>query len=136
MDQSLHTPLRETLKSGPDPRHARGQRYPWPLLLILIALALASGQNAVHACADWVKLRADEFRDSLKPPKGRLRSGLTSYHTLRAIDLAALEAQSSDFAAPLATEKADRASITTPVGKMLHGQALDGKEVRGSQAYG
>jgi predicted transposase YbfD/YdcC len=136
MDQPKYTTLSETLKSVPDPRHARGKRYSWLLLLTLIAAALASGQKTIHAIADWVKLHADELRESLKPPKGRLPSGSTFYRALRAIDLAALEAQLSDFAEPLATESADRATLTTPDGKVLHGQALDGKEVRGAQAHG
>jgi hypothetical protein len=56
----------------PDPRHARGKHYPWLLLLTLIAAALASGQKTVNAIADWVKLHADELREFLNPPKGRL----------------------------------------------------------------
>ena len=136
MDRPKYTTLTETLKFVPDPRHARGKRYPWLLLLTLIAAALASGQKTVHAIADWVRLHADELQASLNPPKGRLPSGSTLYRTLRAIDLAALEAQLSDFTEPLATESAHRASITTSEGKVLHGQALDGKEVRGSQVHG
>jgi len=61
MDQPKYTTLTETLKSVPDPHHARGKRYPWLLLLTLIAAALASGQKTVHAIADWVKLHADEL---------------------------------------------------------------------------
>ena len=136
MDQPKYTTLIEALESVPDPRRARGKRYSWLFLLTLIAAALASGQKTVHAIAGWVKEHADELRASLHPPKGRLPSGSTFYRTLRAIDLAALEACLSDFAEPLAVESADRATILTGEGKILHGQALDGKEVRGSQAHG
>ena len=87
MDQPKYTTLFETLKAVPDPRHARGQRYSWLLLLTLIAAALASGQKTIHAIADWVKLHADDLRESLQPPKGRLPSGATFYRALRAIDL-------------------------------------------------
>jgi hypothetical protein len=41
----------------------------------------------------------------------------------------------AEFAEPLATESADCATITTPEGKGLQGQSLDGKEIRGSQAH-
>ncbi len=136
MDQPKYTTLVETLKAVPDPRHARGQRYSWLLLLTLIAAALASGQKTIHAIADWVKLHADDLRESLQPPKGRLPSGATFYRTLRAINLTALEGELSAFAGPLAAALADRATITTVEGTVLHGQALDGKEVRGSQAHG
>lgn len=136
MDQLKYTTLTEALKSVPDPRHARGKRYPWVFLLTLIAAALASGQKTVNAIADWVQLHADELRESLNPPKGRLPSGSTFYRTVRRIDLAALEAHLAGFAEPLATETAASAAITTSEGKVLEGQALDGKEVRGSQAHG
>ena len=136
MDQPKYTTLTEALKSVPDPRHARGKRYSWVFLLTLIATALASGQKTVNAIADWVKLHADELRESLKPPKGRMPSGSTFYRAVRAIDLAALEAQLAGFAEPLATETAPSAAIRTPEGKILCGQALDGKEVCGSQAHG
>ncbi|MBI5652208.1 MAG: ISAs1 family transposase, partial [Chloroflexi bacterium] len=125
MDQPKYTTLAESLKSVPDPRHARGKRYAWPFLLTLIAVALASGQKTVHAIADWVKLHAEELRASLNPPTGRLPSGSTFYRALRAVDLVALETCLSDFAEPLACARADRASITTSEGTILHGQALD-----------
>jgi hypothetical protein len=136
MDPSKYTTLVEALQSVPDPRHARGKRYPWRFLLTLIAAALASGQKTVNAIADWVQLHADELKESLKPPKGRLPSGSTFYRTVRKVNLAALEAQLSDFAKPLAKEKAQQATITTSEGQVLQGQALDGKEMLGSQAHG
>ena len=136
MDQPKYTTLSDALQSVPDPRHARGKRYPWLFLLTLIAAAMASGQKTVHAIAGWVKEHADELCESLKPPKGRLPSGSTFYRAVRAIDLAALEAHLSGFAEPLATVSPASATITTPEGQVLQGQALDGKEVRGSQAHG
>jgi predicted transposase YbfD/YdcC len=136
MDQPKYTTLAESLKSVPDPRKARGKRYPWLLLLTLIAAALASGQKTVNAIADWVREHADELREALNPPKGRLPSGSTFYRAVRAVDLVALEARLSDFAEPLAVETAASAAITTPEGQVLYGQALDGKEVHGSQVHG
>jgi predicted transposase YbfD/YdcC len=52
------------------------------------------------------------------------------------IDLMALEAHLADLTEPLSTETAPSATLTTPAGQVLQGQALDGKEVRGSQAHG
>jgi len=122
MDQPKYTTLTETLKSVPDPRHARGKRHPWLFLLALIAAALARGQNTVNAIADWAKLHADELRDSLQPPKGRMPSGSTFYRTVRAIDLPALEAELVGSTGPLASENASSAAITTPEGKGLQGK--------------
>jgi uncharacterized membrane protein len=44
MDTAQYSTLLEALKDVPDPRQARGQRYAWSLLLILIGSALISGQ--------------------------------------------------------------------------------------------
>lgn len=136
MDHPKYTTLVESLKSVPDPRHARGKRHSWLLVLTLMAAALASGQKTVHAIADWVREHADELRESLNPPQGRLPSGSTFYRAVRAIDLAALEAHLSGLAEPLALETAIGATITTATGQVLHGQALDGKEVCGAQRHG
>lgn len=136
MDQGQYSTLTEAFKSVPDPRQARGRRYPWRLLLTLVAAALASGQKTVNAIAGWVHEHADELGDTLHPPNGRLPSGSTFYRAVRAVDLVALEAQLSNWAKPLAVETATSATLTTPAGQLLHGQALDGKEVRGSQAHG
>jgi predicted transposase YbfD/YdcC len=136
MDQPQYITLVEALKSVPDPRHARGKRYPWVFLLTLIAAALASGQKTLHAIADWVHLHADEVQPSLNPLKARMPSESTFYRTLRKVDLAALEARLSVFAEPLAKQHSLQASITTAQGQSLQGQALDGKEVLGSHAHG
>jgi hypothetical protein len=52
MDQSQYNTLVAALSALVDPRQSRGQRYPWLLLLTVIALALASGKRSVHALAD------------------------------------------------------------------------------------
>jgi hypothetical protein len=46
MDQEEYSTLLQVLQGIPDPRKARGQRYPWLLLLALVSAALASGQKA------------------------------------------------------------------------------------------
>jgi hypothetical protein len=49
MDQPQYTSLLEALAVVPDPRKARGKRYPWLLLLTLLAAGLASGQQTARA---------------------------------------------------------------------------------------
>jgi len=60
MDKLQCSTVMGALKVVPDPREARGQRYPWWLLLALLGGALASGQRTAHAMADWVRLHAVE----------------------------------------------------------------------------
>ncbi len=67
MDQLKYNTLAAALSALVAPRKARGQRYPWLLLLTLLALAMASGQRSVHALADWIALHCDELRAELRP---------------------------------------------------------------------
>ena len=60
MDQDRDTPdgaavpLWEYLHSVPYPRHPRGQRYPWLVLLALVVLAMLSDAPSARAIAQWV----------------------------------------------------------------------------------
>ena len=69
MDAAPSTEVSHVLTSRADPRPARGRRSPWPVLLTLIAAALASGQQGVRASAQWVAEQAEEGA------RGRPRGG-------------------------------------------------------------
>lgn len=61
MDTFEHTTLAAALKAVPDPRKRRGHRYPWSLLLILIAAALARGKRHRREIGRWVQEHATEL---------------------------------------------------------------------------
>ena len=69
MDHSQYSTLLAALCQVPDPRHKKGQRFSWPLLLSLILAAVASDQHGGHAIAHWVSLHAAELREHLQPPR-------------------------------------------------------------------
>jgi hypothetical protein len=52
MDRPEYTSLPAALAAVPDPCQARGQRYPWPLLLTLVAAALGKGDTIVQFAID------------------------------------------------------------------------------------
>src|SRR5205085_5365979 len=91
MDRGQYTTLMDVLRSLPDPRKARGKRYPWLLLVTLLAVGLASGQQTAHAIAQWIVLHADALQAAL-PEVVRLPSESTLLRTLRRIDHRLLEA--------------------------------------------
>lgn len=128
MDQPQYTTLSETLKVVFDPRNARGKRYPWHFLLMLIVLALASGAQTVHAIADWILLHADEWRTPLAWPEKSLPSESTIRRTLRLIAPTQLEAL-------LAGVPPAPVSVLNESGS-LTGQSVDGKALRGACAHG
>jgi predicted transposase YbfD/YdcC len=135
MDHSQYTTLMDVLRLLPDPRKARGKRYPWLILVTLLAAGLASGQQTAHAIAQWVVLHADALRAAL-PDLLRLPSEATLLRTLRQIDPSVLEPAVAQLNQPQtpAEESADR--VVTPAGTLLQAQAVDGKAARGATACG
>jgi predicted transposase YbfD/YdcC len=127
MDQSQYTTLSDALQAIPDPRQARGKRYPWHFLLMLIALAVASGEQTVHAIANWAGLHADEWRMPLNWHAQSFPSESTVRRTLRLMPSTQLESILAGL--PPVTH-----SASSPLG--LTGQAVDGKTLRGASAHG
>src|SRR5688500_9044845 len=126
MDAPQYSDLSAALADVPDPRRRRGCRYPWPLLLLLVGAALASGHQNLRAVGQWVAEHAGDVRAALGLPPGRLPSTATLRRALRAVDVAALEDRLARFAAGLPTAE----SASRPSGWV--GQAVDGKAVRGA----
>jgi cytochrome c-type biogenesis protein CcmH/NrfG len=91
MDQEECSTLMGVFQGIPDPRKARGQRYPWLFLLALVAAVLASGQQTGHAVAHWISLRAEELCERLRPPRASNPSESTLRRALRGLDISVLE---------------------------------------------
>ena len=54
MDKGQYTTMLEALAQVLDPRHKRGVRHSWTLILGLIAAARVSGHKHGRAIAEWV----------------------------------------------------------------------------------
>ncbi len=126
MGSRKYKTLMAAVAAVPDPRKRRGRRYPWRLLLGLIASALLSGQPHGRAIGQWVQEHAAELREKLDWTGRRLPSAATLRRALLAIDLPALEAGISALA-PTVDAADDR-----PVEAL----ALDGKVLRGAGHHG
>jgi predicted transposase YbfD/YdcC len=126
MDREEYSSLAAALSAVPDPRHARGRRHGWGLILTLIGAAMVSGQRGVRAIGQWVDERAAELGLLLSPAGGRLPSVSTLRRALRAVDAAALEDRVAAFVQALPASSGGGAC----------GLALDGKAVRGANRHG
>jgi len=133
MDARQYSSLAAALGDGPDPRHARGKRHAWPLVLTLIGAALASGQQGVRAIGQWVEERAEELVALLRPPRARLPSSATVRRALRAVDVEALEERVAAFVHGLTAPAAPARGARAPA---WAGLAVDGKAVRGANRHG
>lgn len=136
MDQEEYTTLMDVFQGIPDPRKARGKRYPWLYLLALIGAALACGQQTAHAIAHWVILHGPELLERLQPPRSSMPSESTIRRALHGVDTCILERRLTGLAQYLAATGPKQGTIKTETGQVLQGQALDGKELRGVRAHG
>lgn len=126
MDAGKYRGLLAALDGVPDPRKARGQRYPWTLLLTLLAAALASDQAHGRAIGQWVREHTGELGERLGWGGPRLPSAATLRRALLQLDVAALERQVGAWTA----------THPAPTTAGLATQALDGKVVRGAGHHG
>jgi predicted transposase YbfD/YdcC len=119
-------------------RATRGQRYPWPVLLTLVAAALVSGQRGGRAIGQWVHEHGPSLGPRLGLPPARVPSAATLRRTIRAVDLGALETRLGCFVAglPPVPPPAPRPGQPPPAAPPWLGHALDGKAVRGANRHG
>jgi predicted transposase YbfD/YdcC len=110
----------------PDPRRARGRRFPLAAILALAVAALLSDQRSVLAIAQWgarqrpATLRALGFPDARTPHQSTLQ------RLFRKLDAGALSA---------AVGAALAAAAPAPDGRGSQGVAFDGKAQRGRRAF-
>lgn len=133
MDRPEYTSLSVALSAVPDPRHRRGRRHAWPVLLTLIGAALVSGQRGMRAISQWVREHQEELVVLLEPPRGRLPSDATLRRAVRAVDVQALEARVARFVAGLAPPSPPHRAARRVT---WVGLAMDGKAVRGANRRG
>ncbi|MBU0492396.1 MAG: ISAs1 family transposase [Chloroflexi bacterium] len=122
----------------PDPRQARGQRYEWCVILVILCVALVCGQKTVWAMAHWAWLHAPEIIAALELTHRRLPSVSTFYRALRQVSITALEDCVAAYGQAVNVQDPASGCIRGLQGEMLQGQALAqrGKTLRGASAAG
>jgi hypothetical protein len=106
------------LEQIPDPRKARGVRYPLVILLALLSWAKLGGEDSMKGMAEWVRLREQALLRLLRIDRTRVPHQTTSERVLAALDIDELERVTGDF---FAQQLTDHVTIT-----------LDGKVLRGT----
>jgi predicted transposase YbfD/YdcC len=135
MAPDQYSTLLSAIQMVPDPRKARGKRYPWTLLLTIIVAGLASNYQGARAIAQWARLHLSELRTAL-PTLTCIPSESTLLRTLRQLDVGALEQHLAQFVATLPPAAPFAGCIISEHGEVLQGQAIDGKSVRTATAHG
>lgn len=128
MDAVQYSTLMDAVADVPDPRHARGKRHHWRVMLTLITAALVCQQRSGRAIGQWVREHAADLRPLLADPLRPLPSTSTLRRALRTIDVSALEARLAQFSQHLAAPVQGSGP--------WQAQAVDGKAVRGANRHG
>jgi predicted transposase YbfD/YdcC len=136
MDREQCITLMRHLEAVPDPRHARGKRYEWRVLLAILCAGLISGQKMIWGIADWARHHASEMIELLEIRKQRIPSAATFYWVLNTVGVARLEEEIAKLGLAVKEAGCGGEGVTMADGAVLHGQAVDGKDVRGARAHG
>jgi len=136
MESQHEITLMHYLADLTDPRHTRGQRYAWSVILVVLCLALVSGQKTVWATAHWAFLHGREIITALGLTLRRLPSVSTFYRALRKVSIAELEHRIAAYGQAVDAQDPVSGCIRGLQGELLRGQALDGKTLRGASAHG
>jgi predicted transposase YbfD/YdcC len=122
-------PLRDTLHEIPDPRHARGRRYPLAAILALMCVAMLCGYRSYSAMANWGRCYGQKLVRALGFTRGQTPCAATLHHVLRQLDGSLVEAALGAWAERVLT-------AIPPAAGELEALAIDGKTLRGSRQQG
>jgi hypothetical protein len=123
-------PLSAILAQIADPRHARGQRYPWVSLLLLVVVGLLSGANSQRALARWGQNSSGARLRRLGLVRPDSPSQPTLHRLLRNVDVTQLEALLAVWLQQI------QAAWQRSAVQWIDGIALDGKTLRGARRLG
>ncbi len=122
-------PLIDVLAEIPDPRQARGKRYPLPAVLTLACVAMLCGYRSYGAIAEWGRNYGAALVEALGFAGARTPCAATLHLLFRALDPVALEDALGRWAEGIL------AATPVPEGE-IEGLACDGKALRGSRKQG
>jgi predicted transposase YbfD/YdcC len=123
-------PLSAILAQISDPRAARGCRYPWTALLLLVVVGLLSGANSQRSLARWAQYAGWTHLRRLGFVQRRRPSQPTLHRLLRDIDVDQVEQVLGNWLQQL------HAAWRRSTKQWLDGIALDGKTLRGARRLG
>lgn len=124
----LRSEFLDVLASVPDPRHARGRRYPLAGLLAIAILAVAAGMRSYAGFATWARTAPEDLLARLDI-QHRRPSEKTFRRVLSALDAADLDRRLGEHFTRLAVAAATDASGLVAV-------SLDGKTLKGARKAG
>ena len=113
--------LLEHLQTLPDRRHARGKRYPLPLLVLLIVLAKLAGEDRPSGIAEWLQHRATTLQAALAFSWRRM----PHHNTVRRVLAEAVSPEELDALVGAVLRPAREGATRLVV-------SIDGKTVRGT----
>lgn len=133
--------LYEVCQQVKDGRAARGKHYDLAALLVLLLTAKLAGETSLLGASEWVRLRADELRDSLHVGWKHMPCANTYRYALERLNS---QQVNSILASWFVRQEAQRrcgdepSRLAAQAGERQGQIAIDGKALKGTgtQAYG
>jgi predicted transposase YbfD/YdcC len=122
-------PLIQVLAEIPDPRQARGKRYPLGAVLALTCAAMLCGYRSYSAIAEWGRNYGTALLQALGFTGTRAPCAATLYLLFRRLDCERLETALGQWAEAVL-------AAAPPAPGRGEGLSLDGKTLRGSHKQG
>ena len=119
-------PLVEILAEVPDPRQARGKRYPLEAMLTLVCVGVMCGYKSIYAIAEWGANYGAEYLSELGFNEHGYPAQASWYRVLRQVDVNIMEEKLRHWAE----------SLVVPDENGLLGLSIDGKTLRISKKMG
>lgn len=117
--------LAAVLAGVPDPRSARGIRYPLAAIFTMAVCAMLSGARSLYAIAQWGR-EHPELSQTLGFQREKTPCVATLHHLFRKSDVDAFEAALSSWAQGVLGERAEAIAIDGKAPVSSTGQALRG----------
>lgn len=118
--------LLDILAEVPDPRHKKGKRHPLVSILALIVIGLMSNHKGYTSIATWAR-NQPELTKALGFRSPKTPCAATIHNLLKRLDVVRLEASLTTWV----FSKLESLQVLKT--QHLHGVAIDGKELRGSE---
>lgn len=134
--EELGRKLREAFARVPDPRGARGRRYPLPAVLALATAAMLSGARSLYAIAQWGRLQEPAVLRALGFQRDKTPCVATLHLLFRNLDVTAFEAALREWAQDQFGGRREAIAIDGKGLRGIHGEELPGVRLVAAYADG
>lgn len=128
--------LLEALRAVPDPRYARGRRYPLNTVLALAVCAMACGARSLYAIAQWGRDHRELVCQALGIARLTTPDSATLHRIFRRLDTKAFESVLGRWLAARGLRAGEGVALDGKTLRGIHGEQLPGVHLVAAFTHG